>query len=305
MDWNLRSCARAGHATYAVDEPALRARLTVATPQGDSWRCLRCGDYVLGEPSGHGPADDAPVLLRGKALRSAFVLRLLAIERFVRGLIVVLLGIAVLQLKSSQVSVRDVVNRDLSALKPFFDQIGWNAQDSGLVHSIEKAINAKGSTLTLVAASLLFYGALQVAEGVGLWKMKRWGEYFAVVATALFLPLEVYELTEKVTLLRVAVLVINVGAVVYLLFAKHLFGLRGGKAAYEAELHEESLLEVEHSAGTELLEVEHSAGAERSAGSGHDETMQTPTATSPDPVNAPFDGASPKTDSVPSAETTT
>ncbi len=246
------------------------------------------------------------MLLRGKALRSAFVLRLLAIERFVRGLIVMLLGIAVLQLKSSQVSVRDVVNRDLSALKPFFDQIGWNAQDSGLVHSIEKAINAKGSTLTLVAASLLFYGALQVAEGVGLWKMKRWGEYFAVVATALFLPLEVYELTEKVTLLRVAVLVINVGAVVYLLSAKHLFGLRGGKASYEAELHEESLLEVEHSAGSErFADSERSADFERSADSGHDETMQTPTATSPDPVNAPFDGASPKTDSVPSVETIT
>ena len=44
-------------------------------------------------------------------------------------------------------------------------------------------------------------------------------------------------------------LVINAAAVVYLLVSKRLFGLRGGHAAYEAERHEMSLLEVEH-AGT-------------------------------------------------------
>jgi uncharacterized membrane protein (DUF2068 family) len=248
VDWNLRSCARHGHATYAVDEPDLRSHLVTTTPHGEAWRCLRCGDFVHGGPAGSGPAANAPVLLRGKALRAAFVLRLLAIERFLRGLIVAALGVAVLQLKSSQVSVRDVVNRDLAALKPFFDQIGWNGTDSGLVHAIEKLINAKGSTLNLVGAGLLFYGALQLAEGVGLWMLRRWGEYFAVVATALFLPLEIYELTEKVTTLRIVILIVNVAAVVYLVYSKRLFRLRGGIHAYEAGLHEESLLEVKQSA---------------------------------------------------------
>lgn len=292
----------------------MRAHLTITTPQGDSWRCLRCGDYVLGTPHGSGPAQDAPVLLRGKALRAAFILRLLAVERFIRGLIVVALGVGVLQLKSSQVSVRDVVDRDLDALKPFFDQIGWNAEDSGLIHSIEKAINAKGSTLTAVGLALLFYGGLQIAEGVGLWKMKRWGEYFAVVATALFLPLEVYELTEKVTILRVAVLVINIGAVIYLLLAKHLFGLRGGKEAYEAELHEESLLEVEASAqerppaatgNPSKQTLTDGASPIDPAATDQDATTATPTGCSPEPVSAPLEGASPKTDSEPSAETIT
>jgi hypothetical protein len=37
--------------------------------------------------------------------------------------------------------------------------------------------------------------------------------------------------------------------VVYLLLSKRLFGLRGGKAAYEEERHESSLLEVEQSGG--------------------------------------------------------
>jgi uncharacterized membrane protein (DUF2068 family) len=248
MDWNLRSCSRSGHVTYAPAEPPLRARLEASTPLGDAWRCLRCGDYVLGAPHGSGPAQDAPTLLRGRALRSAFILRLLAIERFVRGLLILGLGVGVLQFKSSQVSLREVFDKDLSAAKPLFDQLGWNASDSGLIRSIEDALNAKGSTLNLVAAVLIFYGALQLLEGIGLWLLKRWGEYLAVIATAMFLPLEVYELTEKTTVLRLATFVVNVAAVLYLLLSKRLFGLRGGHRAYEAELHEASLLEVEESA---------------------------------------------------------
>jgi hypothetical protein len=54
-----------------------------------------------------------------------------------------------------------------------------------------------------------------------------------------------YELTEKITAFRVGALIINVAAVLYLLLTKRLFGLRGGKAAYEAQRHEQSLLEVE------------------------------------------------------------
>lgn len=248
MDWNLRTCARRGHVTYAPDERALHDRVRADSTQGEAWRCLRCGAYVLGKPHGRGPADDAPVLLRGKALRSAFVLRLLAIERWVRGGIILLLGIAVLRFESTQVSLKQLFDRDLKSLKPFFNQIHFNVSDSGTIRAVENALQAKHSTLNIVAAGLIFYGALQLFEGVGLWLLKRWGEYFAVVATSLFLPLEIYEITDKVTWLRIGALFVNVAAVVYLLLSKRLFGLRGGRRAYDAERHEESLLEVESSA---------------------------------------------------------
>jgi uncharacterized membrane protein (DUF2068 family) len=88
---------------------------------------------------------------------------------------------------------------------------------------------------------------LQIVEGIGLWSLKRWGEYVAVVGTTAFVPLEVYEVVEKVTWLKLVLLAINVAAVVYLLVSKRLFGLRGGQTAYEASLHEASLLEIEES----------------------------------------------------------
>ncbi len=75
--------------------------------------------------------------------------------------------------------------------------------------------------------------------------MKRWGEYFAAVATAIFLPYEIHDIIDKVTALRVGFFALNVAAVVYLLWTKRLFGIGGGRAAYEAKRHEESLLEVQ------------------------------------------------------------
>lgn len=247
LDWNLRTCARKGHVTYAPAEPDFRGKLEAGTPLGAAWRCLRCGTYVLGEPHGAGPADGAPVLLRGKALRSAFILRALALERWVRGTLLVLLSIAVFRLKSTQVTLKELFERDLKSLDPFFRQIHFDVADSSTIHSIEKVLDARPSTLNLIAFGVLVYGLLQVLEGIGLWSLKRWGEYVAVVGTTLFVPLEVYELTEKVSWLKVVVLVVNIAAVLYLLLSKRLFGIRGGHAAYEASLHEISLLEVEES----------------------------------------------------------
>ena len=100
----------------------------------------------------------------------------------------------------------------------------------------------------MVAIGVLAYGALELLEGVGLWLMKRWGEYVAVVGTAIFIPLEIYELVERVTWLRVVAFAFNVFAVVYILWTKRLFGFRGGRAAFEAERHGQSLLEVEQAA---------------------------------------------------------
>ncbi|MEP6695718.1 MAG: DUF2127 domain-containing protein [Pseudonocardiales bacterium] len=248
MDWSLRHCARRGHVTYAPYEEVLRGRLRATTAVGDAWRCLRCGDFTLGDPNGEGPAEDAPLLLRGAELRDALVLRLLAVERGIRGVLILLLAYGVYRFSNARASVSKVFEEDLPLLRPLADKLGINLDDSGVVSTIRSVLAAQHSTLALVALGLLGYGTLQLIEGVGLWLLKRWGEYFAVVATSLFLPLEIYELIEKVTVTRVVALTINLAAVIYLLLAKRLFGLRGGKRAYEAKRHSKSLIEVETAA---------------------------------------------------------
>jgi uncharacterized membrane protein (DUF2068 family) len=247
-NWELRSCARHGHATYRPDEQELAGRLRAETAVGEAWRCLRCGAFVPGAPNGSGPADHAPLVLRGRALRDAFVLRLLAAERLVRGTLLVALAYGVHRFEGSQDALKQLFDEELPLLTPVGDRLGIDLQDSGPVHLIQKALTTRHDTLTLVVWAILAYGALQLLEGVGLWMLKRWGEYVAVVGTSLFIPVEVHELLDRVTVLRVLALVVNLFAVGYLLWTKRLFGLRGGRAAFEAERNSQSLIEVEQAA---------------------------------------------------------
>lgn len=248
MDWSLLACARKGHVTYAPDEPELRDRLHVSTPAGEAWRCLRCGDFVVGEPRGAGPADHAPVVLRGKALRDATILRILAVERFLRGLLLLALAYGVLYFRDSRTSIKRTFDEAIPAARPLARVFNYDLDTSPTVERLRHLLDSNQHTLSLVAAGLFAYALLQLVEGVGLFLLKRWGEYVAVIGTSAFLPLEVYELTRTVTVLKVCALLINLALVVYLVYSKRLFGVRGGRAAFEAERASESLLEVEQAA---------------------------------------------------------
>ena len=245
MDWSLRGCARQGHATFAPDEPELRERLCTKTAQGEAWRCLRCGTFVIGPPHGTGPADTAPIVLRGKALREAFILRILAVERWIRAVVLALLATAVFEFESTQTSLQAWFERELPRFKPLAEQFNYNLDKSPTISRLRGLLHSNHGTLHLVEAFLIGYALLQLAEGIGLWSLKRWGEYVAAVGTSVFLPLEVYELTKEITWLKVGALVVNLGLVVYLVWRKRLFGVRGGREAFERERHEDSLLEVE------------------------------------------------------------
>lgn len=251
MNWELLSCGVRGHETYQPDEGDLADRLHVSTPAGDCWRCLRCGTFVPGKPRRSGPADHAPEVPRGRLLRDLIIMRLLACERWLRAIFLLIAGVFVIELRHSQLTLEQKFDAEMPLLKPIADQIGWNINDSKLVQWIEKAVSLSSTTIVLIGVALLIYSASQFVEGYGLWFHKRWGEYFAVVVTSIFLPLEIYELTERVTVVRVLLFVVNVAAVVWLLWSKRLFGLRGGGAAYDAEHNAESLLTVERAAVAE------------------------------------------------------
>lgn len=248
FDWNLRSCGLHGHVTYAPSESELAARLHVETPGGEAWRCLRCETYVVGTPHGSGPADRAPIVLRGRALKDAFILRLLAAERGIRGVGLALIAFGMLRFSSSQ----DVLERTLAdylpLVKPLADRLGYDLEHSGVVRLLHESLDLNHTTLLWATGGVAGYAVLQLTEAVGLWLLKRWGEYVAVVGTSAFIPLEIYEIVNGPTWLKVAALCVNLFAVGYLVWTKRLFGLRGGHAALEREREAVSLIEVEAAA---------------------------------------------------------
>jgi len=242
----LVTCALGGHATYAPDEQELADRLSGKTGLGDVWRCLRCGEFVLGEPHGRGRAEDAPMILRGKALRQAIIIRALAAERLFRAVVIALAAYAVWKFRGARGAIQATLDRDL----PIFRAAGFKVDQLTVVHELEKALAAKPSTLAMLTAMLGVYALLEVVEGVGLWLLKRWGEYFAVIATSVFLPLEIHDLAKGITMTRVVTFTINIAAVIYLVVSKRLFGVRGGRKAYDEERRGEQLLDVERAAMT-------------------------------------------------------
>ncbi|MDF3282289.1 DUF2127 domain-containing protein [Gordonia sp. N1V] len=248
MNWEVLSCGLRGHETYRPDESELADRLHVDSAAGQAWRCLRCGDFAVGEPRRSGPADHAPEVPRGALLRDLIIMRVLAVERLLRGLFLVLAGVFVIELRHSQQTLQEKFDAELPLLRPIADQIGWNIDDSKVVSWIEKATTLSSTTIVLVGCALLAYGASQFVEAFGLWFAKRWGEYFAVIVTSIFIPLEVYELVERVTVFKVLLLAVNVAAVIWLIWSKRLFGVRGGGKAYHAQHSAESLLTVARAA---------------------------------------------------------
>ena len=249
MDWSLFGCFRKGHVTYAPDEPGLRNRLMAPTAGGTAWRCLRCGAFVTGGQHGSGPAAAAPLVRRGKALRGELILRVFAVERFFRFLIIGLAAYGVWRFTSDRAGIERAYNNALPAIRALYRDLGFDVHHSRLLGLIQHSFMLTPRTLTYLAIGLAGYAVIELVESIGLWLGQRWGEYLAAAATAIFLPYEVYDLvTGKITWLRLAALVINLLLVIYLVWAKRLFGIRGGKTACAARLRSESVIKVEQAA---------------------------------------------------------
>ncbi|HLI40688.1 MAG TPA: DUF2127 domain-containing protein, partial [Streptosporangiaceae bacterium] len=213
-----------------------------------AWRCLRCGAFVTGEPHGSGPAAAAPLPRRGRELRSELILRVFAVERFLRFLVFAAASYGVWRFKYDRAGIQRAFDSDLPAIRALYRDLGFNVSHSRLLGLIQHSFTLDSRTLTYLAAGLAGYALIELVEGIGLWLGRRWGEYFAMVATSVFLPYEIYDLTVKVTWLRLVALVINLLLVIYLVWTKRLFGVRGGGRAYEARLRTESVIAVEQAA---------------------------------------------------------
>jgi uncharacterized membrane protein (DUF2068 family) len=70
--------------------------------------------------------------------------------------------------------------------------------------------------LVVLAMGAIAYSTLRFVEAYGLWRERRWAEWFAVVAGSLYIPIELYEIARRVTWIRFGLLAVNVSIVVYL-----------------------------------------------------------------------------------------
>ena len=241
--WELLACGTQGHFLVGEDVAELRPEdaLFARESQNTRWlRCLRCDTWLaLPRPQGDTPRRHVPdrgeieLPLRGKALRDRFVLRLIAVDRAVHFVILTLLAVAIFLLVRHQSQFRATFYKVVADLQGGLR--GPSQSHSAVVRDLDRVFSLQSGRLHLVGAVVIAYAVIEGLEAVGLWFAKRWAEYLTFIATTALLPLEVYEIVNRASALKVITLLINLAVVVYLIHAKRLFGIRGGGAADAAE----------------------------------------------------------------------
>jgi uncharacterized membrane protein (DUF2068 family) len=90
--------------------------------------------------------------------------------------------------------------------------------ESHLINFIlEKASLLNDPLLRRIGFVAFAYAGITLAEGIGLYLEKAWGEYLTLAITASFLPFEIFEVARRLTWIRVGLLIINALVFLYLL----------------------------------------------------------------------------------------
>ncbi len=136
-------------------------------------------------------------------------MRLIAVFKLFKATLLILAGVGILKLAHSDPA---------SVLGQWAAMLGLDPGNSLVDHAIHEAANLPPDRVKEFGAVSFVYAALFLTEGVGLWLMKRWAEWFTVGITSSLVPLEIYELIHHPTIIKVLLLLINIAVVVYLLY---------------------------------------------------------------------------------------
>ena len=143
----------------------------------------------------------------GDPARSRRILRLIALERLVRGTLLFAAGIYLLTHVTSdfgRLAERIMRAIELDPRRPFLHRI------ITYLHGLH------ASEIRIVGLAAIGYGAVELVEGTGLWLDQLWAEYLTVISTSLLLPYELYELVRRPTVWKAGGIVVNIAIVAYL-----------------------------------------------------------------------------------------
>ncbi len=137
----------------------------------------------------------------------AIGLLLIGLFKLVKGLLLVAAGIGALELLHHDVA--ETLARWIAVLRV--------DPDNRFIHSLLARLwFVDDRKLKEISAGTFFYAALLLTEGIDLLLRKRWAEYFTLIATGSLIPLEVYELIERLSAAKIVVIGINLAVVWYL-----------------------------------------------------------------------------------------
>lgn len=133
---------------------------------------------------------------------------LIAAYKVAQALLFVAVGVGALRLLHKDVD--DVLGQIALALR-------FNPESRFINFLLDKAALVNDPLLRRIGAVAFSYAGLSLAEGIGLYLEKTWGELLTLIITGSFLPWELFEVFRRVTLVRVGLLIINFLVFLYLM----------------------------------------------------------------------------------------
>jgi uncharacterized membrane protein (DUF2068 family) len=110
-----------------------------------------------------------------------------------------------------------LIHRDVAATVAHWVERFRVDPDNRHIHqALSRVLRVTPRQLKEISAGTFIYAGVFLTEGIGLLMRKHWAEYMTIISTSLFIPLELYEIVERFTLIRVLVMAINVAIVWYL-----------------------------------------------------------------------------------------
>jgi len=137
------------------------------------------------------------------------VLAAIAVFRLAKAVLLVLVGFAALRLLNPRVD---------ATVARWVGELPFATEHRSIGAAVAKFLSASKDSKELAAGIAFGYAALFAVEGVGLWLGRLWAEYLTIIATSSFIPFEIYEIVQRHTIIRIAVLLANVFIVGYLVW---------------------------------------------------------------------------------------
>jgi uncharacterized membrane protein (DUF2068 family) len=133
---------------------------------------------------------------------------LIAAYKFVQALLIAAVGVGAIRLLHKDIG--DVLYQLAGALR-------FNPESRIINFVLDKASLLNDPILRRIGAVAFSYAGLSLAEGIGLYLEKSWGEFLTLFITASFLPWEIFEVIRRFTGIRVALLIANTLVFIYLI----------------------------------------------------------------------------------------
>lgn len=84
---------------------------------------------------------------------------------------------------------------------------------------VDAASRVTDANLWMIAGAAMLYATVRLVEAYGLWRERRWAEWFALVAGGIYVPIEIYELIRHASVMKFTILSLNLAIVAYMAFA--------------------------------------------------------------------------------------